>query len=112
MVHGFEQDFALEDTIGSHACSLEASMNVTNIIPLGCPPPLTVLLSIYDVTTQKASFNKERQKARVSLKPPCNGKTAAGFFNKKLVQNRTVMVSALLPYHSLRALLLALDTKS
>jgi hypothetical protein len=33
----FEQDFALEDAIGSHACSLEANMRVTNGIPLGSP---------------------------------------------------------------------------
>jgi len=34
--YGARQDFALEDAIGSHACSLEASMRVTNGIPLGC----------------------------------------------------------------------------
>jgi hypothetical protein len=31
----FGQKFALEDVIGSHTCSLEASMRVTNDIPLG-----------------------------------------------------------------------------
>jgi hypothetical protein len=31
---------ALEDAIGSHACSLEANMRVTNGIPLGSPLPL------------------------------------------------------------------------
>jgi mannan endo-1,4-beta-mannosidase len=36
-VHVFRQDFALEDVIGSHACSLEANMRVTNGIPLGSP---------------------------------------------------------------------------
>jgi hypothetical protein len=36
----FRQDFALEDAIGSHACSLEANMRVTNGIPLGSPLPL------------------------------------------------------------------------
>jgi hypothetical protein len=30
------QKFTLEGAIGSHACSLEASMRVTNGIPLGC----------------------------------------------------------------------------
>jgi hypothetical protein len=30
--------FALEAAIGSHAGSLEASMRVTNGIPLGCSP--------------------------------------------------------------------------
>jgi hypothetical protein len=32
----FRQKVALEDAIGSHACSLEANMRVTNSIPLGC----------------------------------------------------------------------------
>ena len=31
---GFEQNLALEDAIGSHACSLEASTRVTNSIHL------------------------------------------------------------------------------
>jgi hypothetical protein len=31
----FRQKFTLEDAIGSHACSLEANMRVTNGIPLG-----------------------------------------------------------------------------
>jgi hypothetical protein len=34
-VRVFERNFALEDAIGSHACSLEASTRVTNAIPLG-----------------------------------------------------------------------------
>jgi glutathionyl-hydroquinone reductase len=41
-VRVFRQRFALEDAIGSHACSLEASNRVTNAIPLGCPLPLTI----------------------------------------------------------------------
>ena len=32
----FRQKFTLEDAIGPHACSLEASRCVTNGIPLGC----------------------------------------------------------------------------
>jgi hypothetical protein len=36
-VRVFGQNFALEDAIGSHACSLEANMRVTNGIPLGSP---------------------------------------------------------------------------
>jgi hypothetical protein len=36
-VRVFRQNFTLEDAIGSHACSLEASRRVTNGIPLGCP---------------------------------------------------------------------------
>jgi len=38
----FRQKFTLEDAIGSHACSLEASRRVTNGIPLGWPLLLPV----------------------------------------------------------------------
>jgi hypothetical protein len=34
-VRVFRQKFTLEDAIGSHACSLQANMRVTNGIPLG-----------------------------------------------------------------------------
>jgi hypothetical protein len=34
-VRVFKQKIALEDVIGSHACSLEANKRVTNGIPLG-----------------------------------------------------------------------------
>jgi hypothetical protein len=37
MVRVFRQDVKLENAIGSHACSLEASSHVTNSIPFGCP---------------------------------------------------------------------------
>jgi hypothetical protein len=36
-VRVFRLNFTLEDAIGSHACSLEASMRLTNGMPLGCP---------------------------------------------------------------------------
>jgi hypothetical protein len=36
-VRVFRQKFTLEDAIGSHACSLQANMRVTNGIPLGSP---------------------------------------------------------------------------
>ena len=36
-VRVFRKKIYLEDAIGSHACSLEASMRVTNGIPLGRP---------------------------------------------------------------------------
>jgi L-rhamnonate dehydratase len=36
-VRVFRQNLALEDAIGSHACSLEANMSVTNDIPLRSP---------------------------------------------------------------------------
>jgi alpha-mannosidase II len=35
-VRVFRQKFTLEVAIGSHACSLEVNMRVTNGIPLGC----------------------------------------------------------------------------
>jgi hypothetical protein len=38
----FRQKFTLEDAIGSHACSLEANMRVTNGIPLRCSLVLPV----------------------------------------------------------------------
>jgi hypothetical protein len=54
----FEQDFALEDAIGSHACSLhacslQANMRVTNSIPLGSPLLFTVVATINHVETLK-----------------------------------------------------------
>jgi hypothetical protein len=36
-VRGYRQEIMLEDAIGFHACSIEASMRVTNNIHLGCP---------------------------------------------------------------------------
>jgi hypothetical protein len=41
-LHGarFRQKFTLADAIGSHSCSFEANMRVTNSIPLGSPPLL------------------------------------------------------------------------
>jgi hypothetical protein len=50
MVLVFEQDFALEDAIGSHACSLEATMRVSNGIPLGSPLLLPVATMNYAQT--------------------------------------------------------------
>jgi hypothetical protein len=50
----FGPKFALEDAIGSHTCSFEASMHVTNGISLGCPPPLTGTTVNY-IRTLKAS---------------------------------------------------------
>jgi hypothetical protein len=41
-VRVFRQMFALEDATGSHACSLEANMHVTNGTPLGIPLLLPV----------------------------------------------------------------------
>jgi hypothetical protein len=45
-VRVFRQKFTLEDAIGSHACSLEANMRVTNGIPLGS----SLLLPVCTVT--------------------------------------------------------------
>jgi hypothetical protein len=48
-----EQNFALEDAIGTHACWLEASMHVINSLPLGWHLLLTVA-TITHVATLKA----------------------------------------------------------
>jgi ankyrin repeat protein len=53
-VRAFRQKLTPEDIIGSHACSLEANMRVTNSIPLGCQLPLTVA-TINCVVTRKAT---------------------------------------------------------
>jgi hypothetical protein len=51
-VRVFRQKFTLEDALGSHASSLEASRRVTNGIPLGCPRFLPVH-AVYCVQTLK-----------------------------------------------------------
>jgi hypothetical protein len=53
-VRVFRQTFTLEDAIGSHACSLEANMSVTNAFHLGWPLPLTVV-TVNSVQTLKAT---------------------------------------------------------
>jgi ankyrin repeat protein len=58
-VHVFRQKFALEDAIGSHACSLEANMRVTNGIPLGGPLLLPVD-TVNCVQTLKARNRSQR----------------------------------------------------
>jgi hypothetical protein len=52
-VRVFRQKFTLEDAIGSHACSLQANMRVTNGIPLGSSLLLPVHTAIC-VQTLKA----------------------------------------------------------
>jgi hypothetical protein len=52
-VRVFRQKFTLEVAIGSHACSLEANMRVTNGIPLGSSLLLPVHTVIW-VQTLKA----------------------------------------------------------
>jgi hypothetical protein len=52
-VRVFRQKFTLEDAIGSHACSFEANMRVTNGIPLGCSLLLPVD-TVNSVQTRKA----------------------------------------------------------
>jgi hypothetical protein len=54
-VRVFRQNLAPEDAIGSHACSLEANMRVSNGIPLGCTLPLPVAGK-----TRKAATNWKR----------------------------------------------------
>jgi hypothetical protein len=52
-VRVFRQKFTLEDAIGSHACSLQANMRVTNGIPLGSSLLLPVG-TVISVQTLKA----------------------------------------------------------
>jgi hypothetical protein len=62
----FRQKFTLEDAVGSHACSLEANMRVTNGIPLGS----SLLLPVHTVNcvqTLKVFFS-HRGNARVLSK--------------------------------------------
>jgi hypothetical protein len=54
-VRVFRKKLTLEDAIGSHACSLEASMRVTNGIPLGCSLLLPVD-TVICVQTLKAVY--------------------------------------------------------
>jgi hypothetical protein len=54
-VRVFRQKFTLEDAIGPHASSLEASRRVSNGIPLGCPRVLPVH-TVNCVQTLKAAL--------------------------------------------------------
>jgi hypothetical protein len=57
-VRVFRQKFTLEDAIGSHACSLDANMLVTNGIPLGS----SLLLPVHTVNCVQTL--KARQRAK------------------------------------------------
>jgi hypothetical protein len=46
MVRVFGQNFALEDVIGSHTCSLQANMRVTNGIPLETSRSTALIVAI------------------------------------------------------------------
>jgi hypothetical protein len=48
----FGRGFALEDAIGSHTCSLEASMHVTNNFPLGLGRPLPLTVATISIATK------------------------------------------------------------
>jgi hypothetical protein len=70
-VRAFRQKFTIEDAIGSHACSLEASTRVTNGSPLGYPPPLTVT-TVNSVKTLKATqWLLRTYTIRVMMIQPC-----------------------------------------
>ena len=64
MVRVFRQKFALEDAIGSHACSLEASRRVTNGIPLGCPLFLTGLYCKFRPNTKRPCTQQRTKTTR------------------------------------------------
>jgi hypothetical protein len=57
-VHIFRQKSTLEDAIGSHTCSLEVNMRVTNGIPLGCSLLLPVTLYNFRSNTVKARWRR------------------------------------------------------
>jgi hypothetical protein len=57
-VLAFGQDFALEDAIGSHACSIEANMRVTNGIPLGSPPLIVTIINYVETLKGMGQFQE------------------------------------------------------
>ena len=60
----FRQKFTLEDAIGSHACSLEANMRVTNGTPLGSS--LFYQLTLYIVSQHRRSAQRQHVVVRCS----------------------------------------------
>jgi predicted RNA binding protein YcfA (HicA-like mRNA interferase family) len=64
-VRFFRQKFTLEDAIGSHACSLEANMRVTNGIPLGRPLLLPVDTVNCVQTLKELGWMKQRGSHRM-----------------------------------------------
>jgi hypothetical protein len=56
----FRQKIPLEDDIGSHTCSLEASMRVTNGIPLGC----SLLLPVHTINCVQTLKDRQVCRAR------------------------------------------------
>jgi hypothetical protein len=65
-VRVFRHKFALENGIGSHICSVEASRRVTNGIPLRCPFFLLVH-TVNCVQTRKAVARKGKLAGTVSV---------------------------------------------
>ena len=84
----FRQEFTLEDAIGSHACSLQASMRVTNGIPLGSVTLLPVD-TVTCVAPLKAASFPERGfgVAGWPVAPVTDGVNAAnGFQHFRIIQ--------------------------
>jgi hypothetical protein len=71
MVRVFRQKFALEDAIGSHACSLEVNMRVTNGIPLGCSflLPVDPVNSVQTLKALPCSDDWSAPRCRLSRAP-------------------------------------------
>jgi hypothetical protein len=64
-VRVFRHKFALENAIGSPACSLEASMHVANDIPLGCS--LSYRLTLYNRSNHTKGADSARCSDRIRL---------------------------------------------
>ena len=88
-VRVFRQKFTLEDAIGSHACSLEANMRVTNDIPLGCSLLLPVC-TVNCVQTLKASGIRPARRRRKQLYD--NGKKMHMLLQPQPLLRQTVVV--------------------
>ena len=68
----FGKKFTLEDAIGSHACSFEANMYVTNGIPLGCPLLLPVG-TVNSVQTLKVNMMNQSSLQIMYIPARCSG---------------------------------------
>jgi hypothetical protein len=66
----FRQKFTLEDAIGSHACSLDANMRVTNDIPLGSSLLLPVC-TVNCVQTLKVYMLVQEWEPKMDLRWSC-----------------------------------------
>jgi hypothetical protein len=74
-VRVFRQESTLEDAIGSHACSLEANLCMTNGIPLGCPLFLPVhTVNCVQILKVCSTRPPTRSQARVASRDGASGR--------------------------------------